>query len=131
MLSLGVVVERRLTAEMFALQANERSRPRKEIHSVSAALVVPPAQLPGPALMNSSRFILCRFRSTGTVRNIARDSRDNLISRWQSSRHISQSRPRCEKQAGDDPNFMSIVDNPPNLVRTGRKHGPGLIILGL
>ncbi|PSS12449.1 hypothetical protein M430DRAFT_68677 [Amorphotheca resinae ATCC 22711] len=81
--------------------------------------------------MNSSRFILCRFRSTGTVRNIARDSRDNLISRWQSSRHISQSRPRCEKQAGDDPNFMSIVDNPPNLVRTGRKHGPGLIILAL
>jgi hypothetical protein len=25
---------------------------------------------------------------------------------------------------------MSIVDNPPNLVRAGKKHGPGLIILG-
>jgi len=25
---------------------------------------------------------------------------------------------------------MSIVDNPPNLVRAGRRHGPGLIILG-
>jgi surfeit locus 1 family protein len=34
------------------------------------------------------------------------------------------------KQAADDPNFVSIVDNPPNLVRTGRRHGPGLIILG-
>lgn len=25
---------------------------------------------------------------------------------------------------------MSIVDNPPNLVRAGRRHGPGLIVLG-
>ncbi|KAL9126590.1 MAG: hypothetical protein Q9217_004382 [Psora testacea] len=29
----------------------------------------------------------------------------------------------------DDPTFSSIVDNPPQLVRTGQKHGPGLIIL--
>ncbi|EDN98319.1 hypothetical protein SS1G_13177 [Sclerotinia sclerotiorum 1980 UF-70] len=35
------------------------------------------------------------------------------------------------RQAADDPNFTSIVDNPPNLVRTGRRHGPGLIILAL
>jgi hypothetical protein len=34
------------------------------------------------------------------------------------------------KQAADEPGFVSIVDNPPNIVRTGRKHGPGLIILG-
>ena len=26
---------------------------------------------------------------------------------------------------------MSIVDNPPNLVRAGRRHGPGLIVLGM
>jgi len=30
----------------------------------------------------------------------------------------------------EDPNFTSIVDNPPNLVKTGDRHGPGLIILG-
>ncbi|SLM38465.1 surf1 family protein [Lasallia pustulata] len=30
-----------------------------------------------------------------------------------------------------DPNFVSIVDNPPILIRSGRKHGPGLIILAL
>lgn len=30
----------------------------------------------------------------------------------------------------NDPSFFSIVDNPPNLVKSGRKHGPGLIILG-
>jgi len=30
----------------------------------------------------------------------------------------------------EDPNFFSIVDNPPNIVKSGRRHGPGLIILG-
>ncbi|RFU28136.1 hypothetical protein B7463_g8193, partial [Scytalidium lignicola] len=35
------------------------------------------------------------------------------------------------RQAGDDPNFTSIIDNPPNLVRAGRRHGPGLIVLAL
>ncbi|KAH7037117.1 SURF1 family-domain-containing protein [Microdochium trichocladiopsis] len=35
------------------------------------------------------------------------------------------------KQAADDPNFSSILDNPPDLVRTGRRHGPGLIILAI
>ncbi|CAK7272726.1 surf-like protein [Sporothrix epigloea] len=35
-------------------------------------------------------------------------------------------------QPADDPNFTSILDNPPELVRSGgRKHGPGLIILAL
>ncbi|KAF9872251.1 hypothetical protein CkaCkLH20_10343 [Colletotrichum karsti] len=29
------------------------------------------------------------------------------------------------------PDFHSIVDNPPDLVRTGRRHGPGLILLAL
>ena len=32
--------------------------------------------------------------------------------------------------AADDPNFVSVVDNPPRLVRSGRKHGSGLILLG-
>ncbi|MCJ1226169.1 surf-like protein [Toensbergia leucococca] len=31
----------------------------------------------------------------------------------------------------DDPNFFSIVDNPPNLVKSGKRHGPGLIVLAL
>ncbi|KAL1959601.1 hypothetical protein VTO42DRAFT_1636 [Malbranchea cinnamomea] len=33
--------------------------------------------------------------------------------------------------AEDDPNWISVADHPPQLVRTGRKHGPGLIILAL
>uniref|UniRef100_L2FYR1 SURF1-like protein n=1 Tax=Colletotrichum fructicola (strain Nara gc5) TaxID=1213859 RepID=L2FYR1_COLFN len=36
---------------------------------------------------------------------------------------------RADVQPG--PDFHSIVDNPPDLVRTGRRHGPGLIILAL
>ncbi|KAJ1336092.1 surfeit locus 1 family protein [Microdochium nivale] len=36
------------------------------------------------------------------------------------------------RQAADDPNFSSILDNPPELVRAGgKKHGPGLIILAI
>ncbi|ERS98155.1 hypothetical protein HMPREF1624_04936 [Sporothrix schenckii ATCC 58251] len=35
-------------------------------------------------------------------------------------------------QPADDPNFTSILDNPPELVRSGgRRHGPGLIVLAL
>ncbi|KAI1192351.1 SURF1 family-domain-containing protein [Nemania serpens] len=35
------------------------------------------------------------------------------------------------RQPADDPTFTSIVDNPPELVRVGRRHGPGLIVLAL
>jgi surfeit locus 1 family protein len=33
-------------------------------------------------------------------------------------------------QVGDDARWLSVVDHPAQIVRTGRKHGPGLIILG-
>ncbi|KAL1876282.1 surf-like protein [Diaporthe australafricana] len=47
-------------------------------------------------------------------------------------RPFSQSARRHDKpQPADDPNFTSILDNPPNLVRAGRRHGPGLIILAI
>ncbi|KAM3515354.1 hypothetical protein NHJ13051_009980, partial [Beauveria bassiana] len=38
-------------------------------------------------------------------------------------------RTRAQKQAADDPNFVSTVDLDPTMIRPGRKHGPGLIIL--
>ncbi|KAI2472314.1 SURF1-domain-containing protein [Annulohypoxylon bovei var. microspora] len=31
----------------------------------------------------------------------------------------------------EDPGFTSILDNPPELVRAGRRHGPGLIVLAV
>ncbi|KAK4192590.1 cytochrome oxidase assembly protein shy1 [Podospora australis] len=44
---------------------------------------------------------------------------------------FSSSPRRSQLQPGDDPSFSSIVDNPPELVRAGRRHGPGLIILAI
>ncbi|PGG97317.1 hypothetical protein AJ79_09248 [Helicocarpus griseus UAMH5409] len=38
---------------------------------------------------------------------------------------------RFAHQPADDPSWMSVVDNPAKLVKTGRKHGPGLIILAI
>ncbi|KAK3190676.1 surf-like protein [Lecanicillium sp. MT-2017a] len=36
-----------------------------------------------------------------------------------------------KKQDGDNANFVSIIDLDPTMVRSGRKHGPGLILLAL
>jgi surfeit locus 1 family protein len=47
------------------------------------------------------------------------------------ARQLSSTPHRRLKQAADDPSFTSILDNPPNLIRTGRRHGPGLIILAI
>lgn len=46
------------------------------------------------------------------------------------TRSRTQEQPRY-KQPADDPSFTSILDNPPQLMRTGRRHGPGLIILAI
>lgn len=32
--------------------------------------------------------------------------------------------------SANDPNFSSLVDNAPDIVRSGKRHGPGIIILG-
>ena len=37
---------------------------------------------------------------------------------------------RLAHNPADDASFRSVIDNPPNLVSAGRRHGPGLIILG-
>ncbi|CAN8100693.1 unnamed protein product [Discula destructiva] len=45
--------------------------------------------------------------------------------------HTSPHRAHEPRQPADDPNFQSILDNPTTLVRAGRRHGPGLIILAI
>ncbi|RKU45497.1 surf-like protein, variant 2 [Coniochaeta pulveracea] len=47
------------------------------------------------------------------------------------ARRFISDTPRRYKQPVDDPNFTSILDNPPELIRTGRKHGKGLIVLAI
>jgi surfeit locus 1 family protein len=46
-------------------------------------------------------------------------------------RNFSSSSIRGQKQAADDPNFTSVIDNPPVLVRVGRKHTWGILVLGI
>ncbi|KAF1809876.1 COX1 assembly protein [Eremomyces bilateralis CBS 781.70] len=43
----------------------------------------------------------------------------------------SQGRNSSSHNAGDDPNFSSVIDQPAVLVRSGQRHGPGLILLAL
>ncbi|KAL8794785.1 MAG: hypothetical protein Q9195_002739 [Heterodermia aff. obscurata] len=38
---------------------------------------------------------------------------------------------RCAHTPVHDPSFASILDQPPSLVRIGRRHGPGIIVLAL
>ena len=38
---------------------------------------------------------------------------------------------RYAHNPADNPSFTSIVDNPPQIIKTGRRHGAGLIILSL
>lgn len=42
-----------------------------------------------------------------------------------------QIRLQSSRQMADDPRWLSVVDAPAQVVRTGGKHGPGLIILGI
>ncbi|KAI1772722.1 SURF1-domain-containing protein [Hypoxylon cercidicola] len=38
---------------------------------------------------------------------------------------------RPARPPAEDPSFTSVLDNPPELVRTGRRHGPGLLVLAV
>ncbi|KAI0894400.1 SURF1-domain-containing protein [Annulohypoxylon nitens] len=46
-------------------------------------------------------------------------------------RPFTHSTKRPSRPPAEDPAFTSILDNPPELVRTGRRHGPGLVILAI
>lgn len=94
------------------------------------------SRTPPPATMTIGRVSACLLRSLQTQQKpIGR-----ALPKWPQHstrttpplppRRPFSTTPRRPRQAADDPNFTSIVDNPPELVRTGRRHGPGLIILG-
>ncbi|KAK3363591.1 SURF1 family-domain-containing protein [Lasiosphaeria hispida] len=90
-------------------------------------------------MANGPVFLNCLLRPAATRRVTASIGR-NAAQKWAAAprqqpstaarRPISTS-PRRPKQAADEPGFTSIVDNPPELVRTGRRHGPGLIVLAI
>ena len=66
----------------------------------------------------------------GTItRSLSRSFNVSGLLNYRGFKKFSQNK-RSLKQPADEDTFRSIVDNPPNLVRTGRRHGRGLIILG-
>lgn len=55
-----------------------------------------------------------------------------LFRRCPECRQMSRTTFRKQQQPVDDPNFTSLLDNPPVLVRAGgKRHGAGLIVLAL
>ncbi|KAJ6444032.1 surfeit locus 1 [Purpureocillium lavendulum] len=79
--------------------------------------------------MNSAQHMLRSLRAGGLARSVPRRCAA-APSRTSLRRPFSTTRPRADKpQPVDDPNFVSILDAPPKIVRAGRRHGPGLILL--
>lgn len=97
---------------------------------------LPPSQAQRPlrtTLENSSRTLRLP-RSSGCTRPRPQP-RPQQPQAPCARRHLSQT-PRRRggaPQPADDPNFQSILDNPPTLVRagSGRRHGPGLLVLAV
>ncbi|KAI6711032.1 hypothetical protein JHW43_006461 [Diplocarpon mali] len=81
--------------------------------------------------MNALSSTLRQARSFRAPSNAIKLLCAPVVRKCPACRHISQSAPRAKAQPADNPEFMSIVDNPPTLVRAGKRHGPGLIILAL
>ncbi|KAI0913111.1 SURF1 family-domain-containing protein [Ustulina deusta] len=84
------------------------------------------------ALQVSRRFHSPQIPRTTTPPSLPPPRPPRQFPRTHPSRPFTHAAPRrAGRQPGDDPNFTSILDNPPELVRAGRRHGPGLIVLAL
>lgn len=73
------------------------------------------------------------FRSGGGPR-MGSSKFDSICARCRQQQQTTQIRfssNRNNGQMGDDARWLSVVDHPAQVVRVGRKHGPGLIILGM
>jgi len=125
------VVGKKITRKVIVVH---RSRARHNTLATSSNIkeYLQRALITTPAVMAVSRNLLWQGSRTGAslLRFSAKRQANPVFSRCPTCRNISQTARRRSKQAADNPDFMSIVDNPPQIVRTGRRHGPGLIVLG-
>ncbi|KXJ93708.1 SURF1 family-domain-containing protein [Microdochium bolleyi] len=109
---------RRVEASLGQAAANQC---RNSSSSAAARTTTQRARQPSP-----------RKPSSSSLRGLTTTQSPNSTTRC-----FSHARPRRAannepRQAADDPNFSSILDNPPELVRAGgKRHGPGLIILAI
>ena len=78
--------------------------------------------------MRAARGLLSAFRPVRTQRALpSHQTHLHII------RSLSDSRPRRQRDEGpaiEDPNFISLVDQPRDIVKGRKRHGPGLIVLG-
>ncbi|KAI1766782.1 SURF1-domain-containing protein [Hypoxylon sp. FL1150] len=79
-----------------------------------------------PSPSRCSHHILRPSRPSSCISNSRIPA--HLVFRRPFTRTSSRASPR---PPAEDPSFTSVLDNPPELVRTGRRHGPGLIILAI
>lgn len=114
-------------------QAAEHRTTRASGHATGASTssTSHPLRKPTDARMNPLRplFRTPTTRRLGSATAKCPPRRQNLV--LTSRRQLGSSAPRPSKQPADEADFISIVDNPPQLVRSGRRHGPGLILLGI
>lgn len=57
--------------------------------------------------------------------------RQQLQFRQRQQRNFNAGSRRLHQQPADDPQWVSPIDRPSQIVRVGRRHGPGLILLGI
>lgn len=73
----------------------------------------------------------CLLRSLRTPVALSKRAPQSTTLTRAGRRPFSQTRPRCA-QPGDNPDFVSIADQPARIVRKSqRRHGPGLILLAI
>lgn len=87
--------------------------------------------------MNSTYRLLRGLRASSNLKSLSRapprcaSSAGPAASPPRRSFSKTSSWPRVDKQPVDDPEFASVLDSPPEMVRAGRRHGPGIILLAL
>ncbi|CAM1501613.1 Fc.00g035970.m01.CDS01 [Cosmosporella sp. VM-42] len=79
--------------------------------------------------MNASQSLLRTLRSTKPSSAVPGTAR--LARPAPPRRPFTSTSRRANKPPAEDPEFVSILDGPPKIVRAGKRHGPGLIILAI
>jgi len=83
--------------------------------------------------MRISKPLLSYLRSAAEARPLCQSNgRTNPLrdSNAFSRRPLSFTQRRFARAPAEEPDFVSLVDGPAQLVRQKRRHGPGLIVLG-
>ncbi|KAK5998889.1 Cytochrome oxidase assembly protein shy1 [Cladobotryum mycophilum] len=83
--------------------------------------------------MNCTHNLLRSLRASSLTKPLPQCARSTRFAASRSPRRtIATSSPRPnQRPSADDPEFVSILDTPSQIVRAGNKHGPGILLLAL